>query len=108
MVKKRVIVYLILFSLIVGVYTVDSMFFGSVTTLSVKEISNGELKDIEVKSAEIENSVEKVERGNEITGSVIQTNDVSLNSLAEEEEKEEEVQSSSTTAKVEVSVEVVG
>ena len=108
MVKKRIIVYLILFFLIVSVYIVDSMFFGGVTTLSVKETSNGELKDIEVKNAETENGVEKVERGNEITGSVIQTNDVSVSSLAEEEEKEEEVQSSSTTAKVEVLVEVVG
>ena len=102
MVKKRIIVYLMLFSFIVSAYLASSWFFGSVTANVVNEISNDEVGSIAAKN--IETDVEKVESGNEITGNLIYTNDVLKYSIG----KEEETQSSSTAAKVKVSVEVVG
>ena len=106
MVKKIILVCLIFFSLIASAYLVDSMFFGRVTTSDVNEISHGAVKNTEIKDSETEYGTEKVEVGNEITGSIIQANDI-LEDRVVEEEKKEEAQSSSTTAKVKASVEVV-
>lgn len=106
MIKKVLLVYFVIVILILTTYMVDSVLFnGAIDGLTVNEVSIVESDD----EVSVETINEKVEN-NLITGQVVGVDNLVnvQEDPVKETEAEKEPDNSGTSAKLEVSVEVVG